>query len=340
MKNIYGLSLEDMEQYFVEIGSKKFHAQQLFSWLYEKRIEDYSSVTNIKKELLEKIASDYSIDRLKIVDVQEDVDVCKYLFELSDMEHIEAVLMKHDYGNSICISSQVGCNMGCKFCESGRRKKVRNLEVHEMVLQILMIEKLLGERISHVVVMGIGEPFDNYDNLINFFKIINHPKGLAIGARHITVSTCGLVPKILEFADFPLQINLAISLHAPTNELRDKIMPINKAYNLNELMPAVKKYLEKTNRRLTFEYILLKDINDTEECALNLVKLVKGINCYINLIPYNETNNLEFKRTNTIQIMRFYDILKKNNVSVTIRREFGGKISAACGQLRSKKEEL
>ena len=230
MKNIYGLSLEDMEQYFVEIGSKKFHAQQLFSWLYEKRIEDYSSVTNIKKELLEKIASDYSIDRLKIVDVQEDVDVCKYLFELSDMEHIEAVLMKHDYGNSICISSQVGCNMGCKFCESGRRKKVRNLEVHEMVLQILMIEKLLGERISHVVVMGIGEPFDNYDNLINFFKIINHPKGLAIGARHITVSTCGLVPKILEFADFPLQINLAISLHAPTNELRDKIMPINKAY--------------------------------------------------------------------------------------------------------------
>jgi len=340
MKNIYGLTLEEMENYFIEIGSKKFHAQQLFSWLYEKRIESYSEVTNIKKELLEKISNDYSIERLKIVDVQEDVDVCKYLFELSDMEHIEAVLMKHDYGNSICISSQVGCNMGCKFCESGRRKKVRNLEVHEMVLQILMIEKLLGERISHVVVMGIGEPFDNYDNLTKFFKIINHPKGLAIGARHITVSTCGLVPKILEFADFPLQINLAISLHAPTNELRDKIMPINKAYNLNELMPAVKKYLEKTNRRLTFEYILLKDINDTEECALNLVKLVKGINCYINLIPYNETNNLEFKRTNTIQIMRFYDILKKNNVSVTIRREFGGKISAACGQLRSKKEEL
>lgn len=340
MKNIYGLTLEEMENYFIEIGSKKFHAQQLFSWLYEKRIESYSEVTNIKKELLEKLSNEYSIERLKIVDVQEDVDVCKYLFELSDMEHIEAVLMKHDYGNSICISSQVGCNMGCKFCESGRRKKVRNLEVHEMVLQILMIEKLLGERISHVVVMGIGEPFDNYDNLTKFFKIINHPKGLAIGARHITVSTCGLVPKILEFADFPLQINLAISLHAPTNELRDKIMPINKAYNLNELMPAVKKYLEKTNRRLTFEYILLKDINDTEECALNLVKLVKGINCYINLIPYNETNNLEFKRTNTIQIMRFYDILKKNNVSVTIRREFGGKISAACGQLRSKKEEL
>ena len=340
MENIYGLTLEDLEEYFLSIGSKKFHALQLFSWLYEKRVESYEEVTNIKKEILDDLSLKYSIDRLKIVDVQNDVDVSKYLFELSDKEHIEAVLMRHDYGNSICISSQVGCNMGCRFCESGRRKKVRNLEVYEMVLQILMIEKLLGERISHVVVMGIGEPFDNYDNLLKFFKIINHAKGLAIGARHITVSTCGLVPKILEFSDFPLQINLAISLHAPNNEIRNKIMPINKVYNLEELIPAIKKYLEKTNRRVTFEYILLKDINDTKECAEELSRLVKGINCYINLIPYNETNNIDFKRTNTIQIMKFYDILKKNNVSVTIRREFGGNISAACGQLRSKKEEL
>ena len=308
--------------------------------MYEKRVESYEEITNIKKEMLDKIKNDYSIDRLKIVDVQEDVDVCKYLFELYDGEHIEAVLMRHDYGNSICVSSQVGCNMGCRFCESGRRKKVRNLETYEMVLQLLMIEKLLGERISHVVVMGIGEPFDNYDNLLNFFRIINHPKGLAIGARHITVSTCGIVPKILEFSDFPLQINLAISLHAPNNEIRNKIMPINKAYPLEQLIPALKTYLNKTNRRLTFEYILLKDVNDSEECALELAKLVKGINCYINLIPYNETNNIDFKRTNTIQIMRFYDILKKNNVGVTIRKEFGSKISAACGQLRSKKEEL
>ncbi len=340
MKNIYGLTLEEMEEYFLSIGSKKFHALQLFSWLYEKRVEFFEEVTNIKKEVLEKISTDYTIEKLKIVDVQEDVDVCKYLFELADGEHIEAVLMKHDYGNSICVSSQVGCNMGCKFCESGRRKKVRNLETYEMVLQILMIEKLLGERISHVVVMGIGEPFDNYDNLIKFLKIINHPKGLAIGARHITVSTCGIVPKILEFSEFPLQINLAISLHAPNNELRNKIMPINKAYPLDKLISALKVYLEKTNRRVTFEYILLSGVNDSTECALELVKLVKGVNCYINLIPYNETNNLDFKRTKTIQIMRFYDILKKNNVNVTIRREFGSKISAACGQLRSKKEEL
>lgn len=340
MKNIYDLTYEEMEEYFLNIGSKKFHAMQLFTWLYEKRVESYSEVTNIKKELLDNISMDYSIDRLKIVSVEEDVDVSKYLFELYDGEHIEAVLMRHDYGNSVCISSQVGCNMGCKFCESGRRKKVRNLETYEMVLQILMIEKLVGERVSHVVVMGIGEPFDNYDNLCRFLKIINHPKGMAIGARHITVSTCGVVPKVLEFSEFPLQINLAVSLHAPNNEIRDKIMPINKAYPLEKLIPALKTYLERTNRRITFEYILLKDINDSTKCAEELSKLVKGINCYINLIPYNETENIGFKRTNTIQIMRFYDILKKNNVNVTIRREFGGKISAACGQLRSKKEEV
>ena len=340
MKNIYDLTYEEMEEYFLNIGSKKFHAMQLFTWLYEKRVESYSEVTNIKKELLDNISMDYSIDRLKIVSIEEDVDVSKYLFELYDGEHIEAVLMRHDYGNSVCISIQVGCNMGCKFCESGRRKKVRNLETYEMILQILMIEKLLGERVSHVVVMGIGEPFDNYDNLCRFLKIINHPKGMAIGARHITVSTCGVVPKVLEFSEFPLQINLAVSLHAPNNEIRDKIMPINKAYPLEKLIPALKTYLERTNRRITFEYILLKDINDSTKCAEELSKLVKGINCYINLIPYNETENIGFKRTNTIQIMRFYDILKKNNVNVTIRREFGGKISAACGQLRSKKEEV
>ena len=267
MKNIYDLTYEEMEEYFLNIGSKKFHAMQLFTWLYEKRVESYSEVTNIKKELLDNISMDYSIDRLKIVSIEEDVDVSKYLFELYDGEHIEAVLMRHDYGNSVCISSQVGCNMGCKFCESGRRKKVRNLETYEMVLQILMIEKLLGERVSHVVVMGIGEPFDNYDNLCRFLKIINHPKGMAIGARHITVSTCGVVPKVLEFSEFPLQINLAVSLHAPNNEIRDKIMPINKAYPLEKLIPALKTYLERTNRRITFEYILLKDINDSTKCA-------------------------------------------------------------------------
>lgn len=338
--NIYNLTRGKLEEYFVNHGSKKFHADQLFSWLYEKRISSVSEVTDIKKEMLEQLSKDFSFSKLELVQVERDVDVCKYLFELSDHEHIEAVLMRHDYGNSVCISSQVGCNMGCRFCESGRRKKVRNLETWEMVTQLLMIEEDLGARVSHVVVMGIGEPFDNYDNLLDFFLIINHPKGLAIGARHITVSTCGIVPKILEFSDFPLQINLAISLHAPTDELRNQIMPINKAYPLKELISALEIYLKKTNRRLTFEYIMLAGINDTEKCAKELVELVRHLNCYVNLIPYNETNNLEFKRSSTVQIMKFYDILKKNRLNVTIRREFGSKISAACGQLRSKKEEL
>ena len=338
--NIYNLTREEMEEYFLSHGSKKFHADQLFSWLYEKRITSISEITDIKKDMLALLEKDFSFSKLKLVTVERDVDVCKYLFELNDGEHIEAVLMKHDYGNSVCVSSQVGCNMGCRFCESGRRKRVRNLETYEMVTQLLMIEEDLGERISHVVVMGIGEPFDNYDNLIKFLTIINHPKGLAIGARHITVSTCGIVPKILEFSDFPLQINLAISLHAPNNHLRNQIMPINKAYPLEELIPALETYLKKTNRRITFEYIMLSGINDSSECALELVKLVGHLNCYVNLIPYNETNNLEFKRSSTVQIMKFYDILKKNRLGVTIRREFGSKISAACGQLRSKKEEL
>ena len=237
--NIYNLTRDEMEQYFLKIGSKKFHADQLFSWLYEKRISSISDITNIKKEILQQLSSDYSFSKLKLVQVERDVDVCKYLFELDDGEHIEAVLMMHDYGNSVCISSQVGCNMGCKFCESGRRKKVRNLETWEMVTQLLMIEEDLKKRVSHVVVMGIGEPFDNYDNLLKFFLIINHPKGLAIGARHITVSTCGIVPKILEFSNFPLQINLAISLHAPNDELRNQLMPVNKAYPLKELIRAL-----------------------------------------------------------------------------------------------------
>ena len=340
MRNIYDYSLEELENYFVDIGDKKFRATQVYDFLYKKRVNDVELFSNISRNMKQHMKEKFSFDKIELILKQEDKDVKKYLFKLLDGQMIESVLMFHDYGISICVSSQVGCNMGCKFCESGRRKKVRNLEAYEMVLQILMIEKELGSRISHVVVMGIGEPFDNYDNLVKFLKIINHPKGLAIGARHITVSTCGIVPKIKEFSELDLQINLAISLHAPNDELRNKIMPINKAYPLNVLIPSLKEYLNKTNRRVTFEYILLKGINDTSEHALELANLVQGLNCYINLIPYNETNNIDFKRSSTIQIMKFYDILKKNRINVTIRREFGSKISAACGQLRSKKEEL
>ena len=338
MSNIYSNTLDDFENYFESIGDKKFHGKQLFRWLYEKKIKSMDEITDIKKDIVEKIKSDFSFEMIKIVKVEKDNDTRKYLFELVDGEHIEAVLMMHDYGKSVCISSEVGCSMGCKFCESGRRKRVRVLEVYEMVEQILLIEEELGDRISHVVIMGIGEPFDNYDNIIKFIKIINSNFGLSIGARHITVSTCGIVPKIKEFSNLDLQVNLAISLHAPNNDIRDKIMPINKAYPLEVLMPALKEYYSKTNRRLTIEYIMLDNVNDSDECAIELSKLLKDLNCYVNLIPYNETENIQFKRSKMIQISSFYDILKKNDINVTIRREFGGNISAACGQLRSKEE--
>ena len=340
--SIYDLTIEELIEYFINNNDKKFYATELFSWLYnkDKRITSFDDATNIKKEVRDRLKKDFVISDISIVTVEKAKDVRKYLFKLNDKEHIEAVLMYHDYGNSLCISSQVGCNMGCKFCESGRRKKVRNLTTGEMVEQILKVESDADIRISHVVIMGIGEPFDNYDNICNFIKIINHPKGLNIGARHITVSTCGLVPKILEFASFPYQVNLAISLHAPTDELRKEIMPIAKVYSLKDLINAIKIYLEKTNRRVTFEYIMIDNVNDSEENALELVQLLKGINCYVNLIPYNETDALQYRRSKPLTIAKFYDILKKNNVTVTIRREFGGMISAACGQLRSKKEEL
>lgn len=336
---IYDLTREQLEKYFLDNNDKKFRAEQVFKWLYQKKVKNYEEMTDIKKETLEKLKSDLPIDRVKLVNVERDKDVNKYLFKLKDNEHIEAVLMRHDYGNSICVSSQIGCNMGCKFCESGRRKKIRNLTSGEIVTQVLEVEEDIKERITHVVVMGIGEPFDNYDEVIRFCKIINDPKGLAIGSRHITISTCGIIPKIREFSDLDMQINLAISLHAPNTELRSKIMPINKAYPLGDLIPEIKKYVEKTNRRVTFEYILLKNVNDSEVCAKELARLLRGINCYVNLIPYNETENIEYERSNMFQIMKFYDILKKENINVTIRKEFGSKISAACGQLRSKKEE-
>lgn len=295
-------------------------------------------MSNVKKQIIEKLKQDFTMNHLEIVAKQEDKDVKKYLFELHDKNKIEAVLMRHDYGLSLCVSSQVGCNMSCSFCESGRLKKVRNLEAYEMVLQLLMIEEETNERITHLVVMGIGEPFDNYDNLMNFIDIINEPKGIALGSRHITVSTCGIVPKIKEFANNGKQINLAVSLHAPNDELRSKIMPINKVYPLNELIKTLKEYISKTNRRVTFEYILLKNVNDSKENALELSKLLKGMNCYVNLIPYNETSHIEYKRSD--RVMEFYDILKKNKINVTVRKEFGSKVSAACGQLRANFKEV
>ena len=340
MKSIYDFTREKLEEFFIGQNEKKFKAIQVYEWLYKKRISSFEEMQNISKTTIQLLKENFLIDKLNLLASQSDVDVDKYLFELKDQNKIEAVLMHHDYGYSLCISTEVGCNMGCLFCESGRLKKVRNLEVSEMVLQILQIEKLKNVRISHVVLMGIGEPFDNYDNVIDFIKVINDPKGIDLGARHITISTCGLVPKIKEFMELNTQVNLAVSLHAPNNYLRDKIMPINKEYKIEELMEAIKAYIKKTNRRVTFEYIMLKDLNDTKGCALELAKLLKGINCYVNLIPYNRTSaHDKFGKSDKETILKFYDTLKKNNINVTIRREFGSKVMAACGQLRANYED-
>lgn len=340
MNHFYGKTREALENYFLENNEKKYKALQVFEWLYQKKEPNIDHWTNIKKDLREKLKTDFSLDTPKIVRIEKDTLTRKYLFELADKNYIESVIMFHDYGTSVCVSSQVGCNMGCAFCESGRLKKVRNLETYEIVSQILQIENDLKSRISSVVIMGIGEPLDNYENIINFIKIINDPKGLAIGIRHITLSTSGLVPKIYDLIKENIQINLAISLHAPNDELRNKLMKVNQVYNISQLLDSVRDYIAHTNRRVTIEYVMLKGINDSEKCAKELAKLLKGMNIYVNLIPYNETNHLEFKKSDALTISEFCKTLKDLGINVTIRKEFGSKISAACGQLRSKEVEI
>lgn len=339
MESIYEYKLSDLQNILISLGEKPFKAKQIFEWLYKKRVNKFTNMSNISKSLQEKLIENYDTSMLKVKKKQTSDLTNKYLFELDDGNLIEAVLMRHDYGLSVCVSSQVGCNMGCSFCESGRLKKVRNLSTSEMVRQILMIEDDIKMRISSVVIMGIGEPFDNYDNIMNFIRIINDNLGIAIGARHITVSTSGIVPKIYEYAKEDLQTNLAISLHAPNNILRSKIMKVNKAYPIEELMTAIKDYIDKTNRRVTIEYVMLSGVNDSKDCAKELAHLLRGLNVYVNLIPYNETSHIEYKKSNNDTIMVFYDTLKKLGINVTVRREFGGNIDAACGQLRASEVE-
>ncbi len=341
MNSIYNYTLDELGNYFISIGDKKFRAIQIFEWLYRNRVSSFDEMTNLSKKTIEHLNENFTINLLELERLQVSSDgTRKYLFKLSDGHFIESVLMRHNYGNSICVTSEVGCNMGCAFCASGELGCVRRLTLEEMVLQVLTVQKDLDkeqERITNVVVMGIGEPFDNYDVLLKFLTVINYAKGLEIGARHITVSTCGIVPKIKEFAEFPLQINLALSLHAPNNELRNRLMKINKAYPLEEVMDAIKYYYEKTNRRVTFEYILLHGINDTKEAAKELIKLIRGMNVYVNLIPYNEVSTKPFKTTPHDKAEEFFSILHKAGINVTLRMEHGSDIDAACGQLRAKR---
>lgn len=338
MKSIYDYTQEQLVEEFLDINEKKFRATQVFEWIYLKNVYNFENMNNLSQDLRGKLTSLYTIDLLKIKEKQESVDgTIKYLFELEDGGLIESVLMVHDYGRSLCVTSQLGCNMGCKFCASGLLKKQRDLKAGEMVNQVLTVMHDTNQRVSHVVVMGTGEPFDNYEQVMNFVHIINYPKGLAIGARHITISTCGLCDQIEKYAHAGIQTNLAISLHAPNDEIRDELMPINKAYPMDRLRESLVYYIEKTNRRITFEYILLKGVNDDITHARQLAHYVRGLNAYVNLIPYNAVDEHGYQQSLSKDVDIFKNELLRLKINVTLRKEHGRDIDGACGQLRAKK---
>ncbi len=333
---IYDMTYENLEQFILEAGASRFRADQVWQWIYRHKISSFQEMTNVPADLIKTLEENFTFECLDVVIKNKSQDgTIKFLFDLKDNNLIETVLMDHNYGKSICVTTQVGCNIGCSFCASGVLKKKRDLTTGEIVAQIVKVEKETGFRVSSIVVMGIGEPFDNYKNLLNFLNIVNHPKGLAIGARHITVSTSGLVPKIKEYAHMGLQINLAISLHAPNNEIRSKLMKINDRFPIEQVIDAIRYYINQTNRRVTIEYIMINELNDSVESAHELSKLLKGLNVYVNLIPYNEVKEASYIRSTLDRREAFYTILKNNNIQVTLRKEQGHDINAACGQLRS-----
>ncbi len=338
-KSVYDYTLEQWSNWLADNNEPLFRAKQIFDWLYVKRVKSFAEMSNLSKELRKKLGEDFEIQTLSVVDSLSSTDTVKYLFKLDDKQVIETVILKHDYGKSICVSTQVGCKMGCTFCASTIGGLKRNLSTGEIVLQVIQSQKILdkkNERINNIVIMGSGEPFDNYDKTIKFIDIINDRNGLNIGQRHITLSTSGIIPNIYKFADLNNQIVLAISLHAPNNELRSRIMPINNKYPLEDLIDACHYYVNTTNRRITFEYALIKDINDYEKHAIELGELLKSMKCHVNLIPVNKVIENEYVRTSNNKIFLFKKILEKYKINTTIRREHGEEIEAACGQLRAK----
>jgi 23S rRNA (adenine2503-C2)-methyltransferase len=344
-ESIYGLTFEQLTDWLLERGHKKFRATQVWDWLYRKRVTSFSEMDDVNRDCIALLAENFAIETLREHVKQEASDgTVKFLFKLQDGNLIETVLMNHKYGLSVCVTTQVGCNIGCSFCASGLLAKTRDLSSGEIVEQIMNVQHHLdkvghGEKVSHIVVMGIGEPFDNFDNMIDFLQIVIHPKGLSIGSRHITVSTSGIVNKIYDFADTKLPVNLALSLHAPNNELRTQIMKINRAFPVEKLMDAIDYYIETTNRRITIEYILLKDVNDHVKEAEQLAELFenKKNKVYVNLIPYNPVDeHSQYQRSEQEDVLAFYDTLKKKGINCKIRQEHGTDIDAACGQLRSK----
>ncbi len=336
-RNIKDFTLEELKEKLKEMGEKPFRAEQIFKWLYDDRVSSFDDMTNLSIDLREKLNNIFDIKEFRILKKQVASDgTKKYLFDVLDGNAIETVLMQYHHGYSLCVSSQVGCKMGCKFCASTGIPFVRNLSSGEIVEQIMAVERDEKIRISNVVFMGIGEPLDNYDNVVKAIHLINNPKGLNIGARHISVSTSGLVPKIYKLAEENIQCTLSISLHATTNEQRSKMMPVNNSYPIEELLQACRDYIEKTHRRISFEYALAKENNDNLEDAKRLVKLLKGMLCHVNLIPINKIENGSFTKSSNENIMRFRDYLNEHGIVATIRRELGSDIDAACGQLRRK----
>ena len=340
MINIRDLNLEELETELLNMGEKKYRAKQIFAWLY-RGIETFDEMTDLSKKLIEKLKEKFYLQNLEVANFQKSKDgTVKFLFRLKDGHAIESVMMKYKYGNTACVSNQIGCKMGCNFCASAKIGFVRNLTAGEIVSQILEIEKQTGEKISNVVFMGIGEPLDNYDNVMKAIRLINDPKGLNIGARHISISTCGLIHNIRRLAEENMQCNLCISLHSSRDEVRTSMMPINKAYSIAEVIEACKYYIEKTNRRVTFEYALVDGVNDSKDDALHLSKLLKGILCHVNLIPINKIKDGIYEKSSTEKILAFRDLLNEKGIVATVRRELGSDISAACGQLvRQTKEE-
>ena len=337
MKNIKDFNLGELQEEIISLGEKKYRAEQIFKWIYVEKVKEFDEMTNLSLELREKLKANYTMCNYKILRKQESSDgTKKYLFDVLDSNAIETVLMQYHHGKTICVSSQIGCKMGCKFCASTGIQFVRSLTAGEIVEQILAVEQDIADKISNVVFMGIGEPFDNYDNVMKAIRIINNQKGLNIGARHISVSTSGLVPRIYDFANEDLQCTLSISLHATNDEKRSSMMPVNKRYSIEELMDACRYYIDKTNKRISFEYALAKDNNDNLNDAKELVKLLKGMLCHVNLIPINKIENGNYTKSTNENIIKFRDYLNDNGIVATIRRELGSDIDAACGQLRRK----
>ena len=336
MKDLKSLNLEQLTEELLSIGEKKFRAKQVYSWIHEKLVDSFDEMTNLSKDLREKLKENYTLNSLDAVAVQTSkIDgTQKYLFRLQDGHVVESVLMRYHHGNSVCISSQVGCLMGCRFCASTIGGKVRDLAPSEMLGQIYKIQKLSQERVHNVVVMGTGEPLDNYENLVQFIKTLTDENGLNISQRNLTVSTCGIVPKIRQLAEEKFQMTLALSLHATTQEKRKQLMPIANKYDLKEVLDACHYYYEQTGRRITFEYSLVGGVNDTKQDAEELTKLIGKFPCHVNLIPVNPIKERDFVQPNKQECQAFRNKLEKNGINVTIRREMGRDIDGACGQLR------